>query len=285
MNGGDDPAAGNRTVFRPSPLSGLGQSAPAPAQPAPVTAPPPPNAAQPVAAAPPSPRPSGPRLGDEGFPPPATPRETRAPLATEAGPLLALVASVRSGRARIGMADLHREAQTALAAYDRAVAPLYPEDTRKLGTAMLAATVDDIAMNLPNLDGAEPWQGPSLAGEFARGYDEDKIWSQVEVALKEPEDNGDIIELAHACVSAGYQGKYRTADNGRAQLNELTTRLYTGMDHVKALSQRFVSPQWVGYDAPLGKVGVGNVIALAAAGALVLVLAVYALLRVMGGAA
>jgi type VI secretion system protein ImpK len=57
------------------------------------------------------------------------------------------------------------------------------------------------------------------------------------------------------------------------------------MDHVKALSQRFVSPQWVGYDAPLGKVGVGNVIALAAAGALVLVLAVYALLRVMGGAA
>jgi type VI secretion system protein ImpK len=86
-------------------------------------------------------------------------------------------------------------------------------------------------------------------------------------------------------VSAGYQGKYRTADNGRAQLNELTTRLYTGMDHVKALSQRFVSPQWVGYDAPLGKVGVGNVIALAAAGALVLVLAVYALLRVMGGAA
>ena len=44
-------------------------------------------------------------------------------------------------------------------------------------------------------------------------------------------------------------------------------------------------PQWVGFDAPLGKVAVVNVIALAAAGALVLVLAVYALLRVMGGGA
>lgn len=282
MNGGDDPAAGNRTVFRPSPLSALGQSAQA--GPPPVTEP---ALVDPAAAAAPpaAPRATGPRLGDEGFPAPATPRETRAPLATEAGPLLALVASVRSGRARIGMADLQREAQGALAAYDRAVAPLYPEATRRWGTAMLAATVDDIATNLPNLDGAEPWHGASLSSEFAQGYDEDRLWSEVETALKEPEDNGDIIELAHACLAAGYQGKYRTADNGRAQLGELTTRLYGGMDHIKALSQRFVSPQWVGYDAPLGKVGLGNVIALAAAGALVVVLAVYALLRTMGGAA
>jgi type VI secretion system protein ImpK len=281
MNGGDDPAAGNRTIFRPSPLSGLGQAqAQPPAPPVGTDA----GAPAPVAAAT-SPRPTGPRLGDEGFPVPATPREARAPLVTEAGPLLALVASVRSGRARMGMADLHREAQSALAAYDRAIAPLYPEDTRRLGTAMLAATVDDIAMNLPNIDGSAPWQGPSLAGEFANGWDEERIWSGLDLALKEPDDNPDVIELAHACLAAGYQGKFRTADNGRAQLNELTTRVYAAIDHIKALSQRFVSPQWVGYDAPLGKVGIGNVLLLAAAGALVLVLAVYLLLGVMGGAA
>ena len=245
MSGGDDPAAGNRTIFRPSPLSGLGQ-----AQPAAPPAPTPGDTPASDAAAPPAPRPSGPRLGDEGFPVPATPRESRAPLVTEAGPLLALAASVRSGRARIAMADFHREARDALAGYDRAVTPLYPEDTRRLGTAMLAATVDDIATNLPNLDGSEPWQGPSLAGEFANGWDEDRIWQGVEAAL-----------------------------------NDLTTRIYAAIDHIKALSMRFVSPQWVGYDAPLGKVGLGNVIALAAAGALVLVLAVYALLRVMGGGA
>ena len=57
------------------------------------------------------------------------------------------------------------------------------------------------------------------------------------------------------------------------------------LDHIKALSMRFVSPQWVGYDAPLGKVGTFGVVALVVAGALVLVLAVYALLRMMGGAA
>ena len=314
-------AGGNRTVFRPSPLAGLQTQfqpsapaappppAPPPASPAAATpdavappvdlgqaapvAPPvapaaiaaAPVAAAPVAPVPAAPRPTGPRLTDEGFPVPSTPRESRAPLATEAGPVLALAASVRSGRARIAMADFQRAASDALLAYDRAITPLYPDETRRTARALLAATIDDIGTNLPNLDGAAPWSGPSLTSEYGTDRDEDAIWKAVETALKEPEDNADIIELAHACIAAGYQGKFRTADNGRAQLSDLTGRIYAGIDHIKALSQRFVSPQWVGFDAPLGKVGVVNVIALAAAGALVLVLAVYALLRVMGGGA
>ena len=311
MSGGDDDptAGGNRTVFRPSPLAGLQAQQPAapvapppppaepapapatsqaPASPAPAPVAPAPVAPAPVAlapAAPPPPRPTGPRLTDEGFPIPSTPRESRAPLVTEAGPVLALAASIRSGRARIAMADFQRAASDALLAYDRAITPLYPDETRRTARALLAATIDDIATNLPNLDGAAPWTGPSLTSEFGADRDEETIWKEIDVALKEPEDNADIIELAHACIAAGYQGKFRTAENGRAGLSEMTTRIYAGIDHIKALSMRFVSPQWVGYDAPLGKVGVANVIALAGAGALVLVLAVYALLRVMGGGA
>ena len=297
MSGSDDPVnSSNKTVFRPSPLSGLGQSgmgqpaaAPplaAPAEVAPTfaapiaAAPVPAYAPAPVAVAPPS-APSGSRLTDEGIPVPPTPRETRAPLATEAGPVLALAASIRSGRARIAMADFHREARAAIDVYDRAITPLYPDDTRRTARALLAATVDDIATNLPNLDGSEPWSGPALAEEFGGEFDETRIWAELEKALKEPEDNSDIIELAHACIAAGFQGKYRTAANGRAELSEMTTRLYIGLDHIKALSMRFVSPQWVGYDAPLGKVGVFGVVALVVAGALVLVLAVYAALSMM----
>lgn len=258
----------------------------APVAPAPVAAAPvAPAPAAPIQAAPPPPRPTGPRLTDEGFPVPSTPRETRAPLATEAGPVLALAASVRSGRARIAMPDFQRAASDALLAYDRAITPLYPDETRRTARALLAATIDDIATNLPNLDGSAGWTGATLTSEYGADRDEDAIWSEIEKALKEPDDNADIIELAHACLAAGYQGKFRTASTGRAQLSELTTRVYGGLDHIKALSQRFVSPQWVGFDAPLGKVGTAPVIALAAAGALVLVLAVYALLRVMGGGA
>ena len=321
---GGPTTGGNRTVFRPSPLAGLQSQqptapiAPPPAAPPPpavpltvgplTVAPPPPEyspvtrqagvtvppaPAPPVAAAAPisapavapPPRPTGPRLTDEGFPVPSTPRESRAPLVTEAGPVLALAASIRSGRARIAMADFQRAASESLLAYDRAITPLYPDETRRTARALLTATIDDIGTNLPNLDGAAPWSGASLTSEFGADRDEEAIWKEIEVALKEPEDNADIIELAHACIAAGYQGKFRNADNGRAGLSDLTTRIYAGIDHIKALSMRFVSPQWVGYDAPMGKVGVGNVVALAGAGALMLVLAVYALLRVMGGGA
>jgi type VI secretion system protein ImpK len=181
------------------------------------------------------------------------------------------------------MRNFQREASAGLAEYDKAIAPHYPEDTRHAARALLAATVDDIAGNLPNLDGEEPSVSPSLASEFGGDVDETRLWSEIEKALKEPEDNADLLELAHACIAAGFQGKYRTAPNGRAELNDLTTRIYGALDHIKALSMRYVSPNWVGYDAPLGKVGLFSIVALVVTGALVLILAVYALLRVLGG--
>lgn len=290
MTTGEDPAdGGNRTVFRPSPLSGLGG-----ARPAPAPAPPPaqsaaPEAGQagaavaPPAPPPPPPAPRQPRLSDEGIPAPPTPREIRAPLASEAGPLLALAASVRSGRARIGMADFDREAREALVVYDRAIAPHYPEETRHIARNLLAATIDDIARNLPSLDGAPPWEGRSLIQDAAgASWKEDELWTQLDHALEKAEDNTDLIELAHACLAAGFQGRYRGQPGGGEELEKWSERLFKSLDHVRALSQRFVSPQWVGFNAPLQKVPTVSIIALAAVAALVLIVLAYFVLRETG---
>lgn len=262
-----DPGA-NRTVFRPSPLSGLGTPTPSAAA----------TPAQTAASAP-----RAPVLSDAGIPAPATPRETRAPMVTEAGPVLALAASIRSGRARIGMAELHREAQAGIAAWDRAITPLYGEDLRRTARSLLAATIDDIAGNLPNLDGtADTWAGRSLSDEFGPHPDgEDGIWRALDAAFDKPEDNYDLIELAHACIAAGFEGRYRRSPEGRAELGERRERMYKALDHTRALSQRFVSPQWVGFDAPLGKVSLINWLALAVAAGLVILLAVYVLTHTM----
>lgn len=273
MSNGDDPGDGNRTVFRPSPLAGLGGAQPRPAAS-------PPAATPAVAATAPAAPQKGHRLGDEGFPAPATPADIRAPLASEAGPVLALVASLRSGRARIAMADFHREAGGALAAYDRDVAAKYPEETRRAALFMLAATVDDIAGNLPSLDGSAGWEGRSLAAErVGMAYNEDDLWRQLDAAVEKPEDNADLIELAHACLAAGYQGRHRGQTGGGDELEKWSERLYKGLDHTRGLSQRFVSPQWVGFNAPLQKVPAVSIIALAAAAALVLVVLAYIGLR------
>lgn len=315
------PNNGNRTVFRPSPLSGMRGgtpgAAPTPAAPppgpagwgqqppAPVTppawggAPPPPPVATPPAApafgtpagfADPNSIGQAPmqggaarRLNDDDIPLPSVPRDTRSPLVVEAGPVLALAASVRSGRARIAMPDFHREATEAIAAYDRAIAPLYPEETRMRARYALCATVDDIAQNLPNIggDGAE-WARRSLVVTFFReNIGGDRFWQLVDDILARPGQNAELIELFGDCLAAGFEGRFRVMPDGRTRLQQIMTNLYGALEHPRALSTLEISPMWQGAEAPLRKISPWSKIALAAAAALALLMAVYIVLRLL----
>lgn len=307
---GDDQNNGNRTVFRPSPLSGLRNpqqpgGAPAgspfpgpPAAPAPGFAPPAPGFAQPGQdfgfGAPPPPAPPpydpgyaaaapGPRLNDDDIPIPATPRDVRSLLNTEAGPVLALAASVRSGRARMPLSDLHRQASQAIEKFDRAIAPHYPEETRQRAKYALCGTVDDIAQNLPGIghDGAE-WARRSLVVMFFReNIGGDRFWQLVDDMLQRPAQNADLIELFHACLAAGFEGRFRVMPDGRTRLHEIMSRLYGALEHPRSLSMLEVAPHWRGETAPLRKVGLLSQVALAAAAAAGLLLLIYIVLRLI----
>ena len=302
-NGSSD-GGGNRTVFRPSPLGGARsvQPGPAPASPgfgappqpdpfAPQAAPgfaPPPFGASPVpGAAPAAPPPMGgpavraERLNDDDIPRASLPTDARSALVTEAGPVLALAASIRSGRARIAMPDFHREASEAIAAYDRAIASLYPEETRMRARYALCATVDDIAQNLPNIgqDGTE-WARRSLVVTFFReNIGGDRFWQLVDDLLQRPGQNGELIELYHACLAAGFEGRFRVTPDGRARLQQIMASLYGALEHPRSLSASELSPQWKGANAPLARVSPWNKLALAGAGALAFLLVVYIALQ------
>lgn len=298
----------NRTVFRPSPLSGLGQRpqpatppsgggfAPLPPPPPPPSGfatpppdfgapPPPPPSAQPdygFGTPAPTPQPTA-RINDDDIPLPTAPRDTRSPLVTEAGPILALAASVRSGRARIAMPDFHREASTMIAAYDRAIASLYPDEVRQRARYALCATVDDIAQNLPNIgqDGAE-WARRSLVVQFFReSIGGDRFWQLVDELLARPHENAELIELYHACLAAGFEGRFRVMPDGKSRLSSIMASLYGALDHPRSLSQTVISPQWTGADAPLRKVGLFDRLGLVAAAAALGLLVIYILLRLL----
>lgn len=312
MSGDGSSDNGNRTVFRPSPLAGMRGGTPA--QPSPATQPPagaggwgaPPPMAQPPVPpqAPPSgfgappagfgePPPSfaapqpmiggGRRLNDDDIPVPSRPRDTRSPLVIEAGTVLALAASVRSGRARIALPDFHREAMEAVAAYDRAIAPLYPEETRMRARYAICATIDDIAQNLPGVggDGAE-WARRSLVVSFFReNIGGDRFWQLVDDLLARPGQNAELIELYADCLAAGFEGRFRVMPDGKARLQQILTSLYGALEHPRSLSQVEIAPMWRGADAPLRKISPWSKIALAAAAALVVLLAIYIVLRLL----
>ncbi len=278
------PAAGG---FAPPPVWGQAPQAPPPLPPAPAApaqayqTPPPAGftAPQPQVAMTTSQH----RLNDDDIPLPTQPRDTRSPLVMEAGPVLALAASVRSGRARVSMPAFHREASEAIAAYDRAIAGVYPEEVRMRARYALCATVDDIAQNLPGIgqDGAE-WARRSLVVMFFReNIGGDRFWQLVDDLLTRPAQNAELIELFAACLAAGFEGRFRVMPDGRARLQQIFGNLYGALEHPRSLSALEISPQWKGANAPLAKIGLWNRVALAAAIALAALLVIYIILRLL----
>lgn len=309
MNGNDD-NNGNRTVFRPSPLQGLkpggtelrqGSSplgAPAgsnpPSQPfgSPLGAPVPPaqdNAGW-AAATPPAPpqggflanaaiNPARPLLADD-VPLPPVQQQVRNRLMLEAGPILALAASIRCGRARASLEQFHTKATEAVANFDRAIAGLYPDETRQRAKYAVCSTLDDIVQNLPGAEqDAAKWARSSMVVQtFHENIGGDRFWQLVDDMLARPSQHGELIELYHACLAAGFEGRFRHLPDGKRRLHEIMQQLYSAMDHTRSLSNQVLVQNWPGEKAPIQKVGFLSYIGLAASIAAGVLLAVFIVL-------
>lgn len=223
------------------------------------------------------------RLNEDDVPLPATPREVRNVMLAEAGPVLALAAGIRAGRVRTPMPQFHRQATQAIGNFDRAVAQRYPEETRQRAKYALCATIDDIAQNLPGQgsDGAEWARRSMVVSFFKENIGGDRFWQLVDDMLRTPAENADLIELYHACLAAGFEGRFRVMPDGRRRLHEIMARLQGALAHVRGLSMVEMSPRWKGEQAAIGRVGFWTYIAAAAAAAAALLLVVYVVLRLM----
>ena len=225
-----------------------------------------------------------PRLMDDDIPRPTTGPKIRNVMMDQASPVLALAASVRSGRAQIGLPQLHSQAISLISTFERATAQAgYPEELRQRAKYALCATMDDIAQNLPGQaqDGAE-WARRSMTVHFfAENIGGDRFWQLVDDMLSRPVENRDLIELYHACLAAGFEGRFRVMGDGRRRLDDVMSRLYAALEHVRSLSQTELSPHWRGKPTPMSKVGFWGLIMLAAAVAFGVLFLIYVILRLI----
>lgn len=280
MTGGGGDGGGNRTVFRPSPLQGLRQN----------TTPPQPGGApgySPSAVTmPPGPFPANfaPQLPThDDIPAPRQAQAVRNRLMMAAGPILALAASIRSGRARTPLAQFHGRATEAIAEFDRAITPHYPDEMRQRAKYALCSTLDDIAQNLPGAgaDGAEWARRSMVVQTFQENIGGDRFWQLVDDMLAKPQGQGDLIELFHACLAAGFEGRFRRMEDGKRRLHEIMRQLYSALDHVRSLSPTELVAGWRGENAPLRRIGTISQVALAAAIAAGVLLLLFIVLRLM----
>ena len=214
---------------------------------------------------------------DDDMPQPALASVRRNPLIAEAAPILALAASIRAGRARQPVEQFHAEASRAVAAFDLKIAQFYPPEVRQRATYALCSTIDDIAQNLPGIgaEGSE-WARRSLVVQmFRENIGGDRFWQIVEEMLARPSGNGDVIELFHACLAAGFEGRFRIMPDGRNRLADIMGRLYGALEGVRSLSDRELVASWRGIDAPRAKVGAFSQAGFAAAVAALLLMLLF----------
>jgi type VI secretion system peptidoglycan-associated protein len=103
----------------------------------------------------------------------------------------------------------------------------------------------------------------------------------LEEMLAQPAQYADLIELYHACLAVGFEGRYRVTPDGKGRLHDIMTSAYAALQHSRGVSQVELSPRWRGEPTPAGKVSFWATLALAGGIALAVLLAIFVLLRVV----
>jgi type VI secretion system protein ImpK len=232
---------------------------------------------------------AAPAAADDDFPEPPYATRPHNPLVEAAAPLLALIASVRAGRIDLDMPSLHRRASAAAQRFDAAIARgEYDAETRRRARYAVYATVDDIAQNLPGkaADGAEWARRSMIVRGFGENIGGDRFWALLREMLASPAQHPALIELYHACLAAGFEGRYRVARDERGQLAAIMTSAYAAIPGARGLSETELVPHWRGTPQARTRIGFWAPLGLAASvalGALLLVVLAFRLVLIQTG--
>jgi type IV/VI secretion system ImpK/VasF family protein len=266
----DDPNRPPRsqgTVFRPSPLQA--RDGGAAIRPPPIM-PPPGLIAREI---------------DDEVPAPATPRRTRSQLMADAMPFIALISRVRLGEGIDSLDDLHDRAMGRLQQFSAGLERRGADAALvRNATYALAATMDDVVQNMPGRTGSDWARRSMVVTTFGEAIGGDRFWGLLDDMLKRPADNIELIELFHACIAAGFEGRYRVASDGDRRRGEAMSAAFSSLPHVRTAAAD-LSPAWRGAPTPMRKFGYWPVIVAAVAVAALLCFLVWLPLRLMLGEA
>jgi len=280
MSDAEGPGRGpNRTVFRPSPLQGL-ERPDAGAAGAPPSAGfgPASSSAPMVDSLPPR------RLAQDDVPVSETkPELARNPMMAAAGPLLALLASMRAGRVRLPLPELHGRVVAAIEAFETACRGAAPEDLIQRCKYALCSAADDIALNLPGheADAAEWARRSMMVRYFGETVGGDRFWRLLEEMIARPAEFASVLEVYHACMAAGFEGRYRVMTDGRHAHQQMMQRVFVALSHPSQIAQGELAPHWRGQPTALRRVSFWAPMALAAAVAATLLVVIYIILRLI----
>jgi len=126
-----------------------------------------------------------------------------------------------------------------------AVAGIAQEEIR-VGRFALCATLDDVVLATP-WGPRSSWARDGLVATIERTNGAaDRFFDFLEVMLGHPHLHRRELELFYACLSLGFEGKFRDRPRGSHDLSHLRDNLYRLLRRERVHADRTLSPAWKG---------------------------------------
>jgi type VI secretion system protein ImpK len=171
------------------------------------------------------------------------------PLLHAAVPLLVLAAELRGRSGSTDVEGVRQHAVQEVRNFEdqlrRAAVP--PEDVLAARYA-LCTVIDEAVLNTP-WGARSGWAGQSLLVTFHReSSGGEKFFQILDRVLREAQRYVALLEVLHACLALGFEGRYRLEERGPAKLAEIRQNLYRVTQSVRGSAETDLSPHWRGVE-------------------------------------
>jgi type VI secretion system protein ImpK len=169
------------------------------------------------------------------------------PLMRAGAPLLLLLGRLRASLLAARFSSLMDQVAQAIQKFDTEIREAgVPDDQVTMAKYIVCATADDIVQNIPADDRHEWSRYSMLSSFFGERIGGVRFFELVERAKVDPVVNYGLLELEHACLALGFQGRYRSEGGGFAVLQQIQRNIYETLRRVRPKVARDLSPRWKG---------------------------------------
>jgi len=176
------------------------------------------------------------------------------PLVAAANPLLALVPQLRSAVSYPDLNGLRELLLRQMSGFEKTAREhSLPAEHIQAAKYALCTLVDE-SVSLTPWGGSGQWARNSMLVTFYKEvWGGEKFFLLLGKMAEDPAKNLNLIELMYVCLALGFEGRFRVADNGKAQLEEVRERLYNMIRKQRGEPERELSAHWKGLQTSVGR--------------------------------
>jgi type VI secretion system protein ImpK len=175
-------------------------------------------------------------------------------LVAAANPILSLVPQLRSSVSYSDVNGLRESLLRQVSEFEKSArAHALPEEHVQAAKYALCTLVDE-SISLTPWGHSGQWARMSLLVTLYREtWGGEKFFLLLGKMAEDPARHLALLELMYVCLALGFEGRYRVADNGKAQLEEVRERLYNMIRRQRGNAETALSVHWKGLQTSIGR--------------------------------